>query len=101
MSVQVTFEGATSGFAGLVFSCPGSGQNNDLTATCSFEVDPPSITFAGYGTDITTVTAVVLTLTAQDGTVLADGVVVPLTSPVPMESLDSGEFCERNGTLPD
>lgn len=44
--------------------------------------------------------SVVLTLATQDGTVLADGVLVPFTSPVPMESSDSSEICERDGTLP-
>jgi hypothetical protein len=98
MSVQATFEGITSGFAGLDFSCPGASGSN-ISATCSFGVDPPSITFSGF-TDITTVNSVVLSLATQDGTVLADGVVVPFTSPVPMEPSDSSEICERDGTLP-
>lgn len=99
MSVQATFEGVTSGFAGLDFSCP-EASGSGLSAACSFGVDPPSITFSGF-TDITTVNSVVLTLATQDGTVLADGVVVSFTSPVPMESSDSSEICERDGTLPD
>ena len=98
MSVQATFDGVTSGFAGLDFSCPGASGSN-LSATCSFGVDPPSITFSGF-TDITTVNSVVLTLATQDGSVLADGVVVSFTSPVPTESSDSSEICERDGTLP-
>lgn len=97
-TITVDFAGKTSGYAGMIFSCPGTG-GGDPEAVCGTS-DPPVITFFGYGTDITTVHAVTLTVQSPDGTVLIDDVDLPLTSAVFTMPEGVEAFCERTGTLP-
>ena len=90
----------TLGGVSFPFTCPRFTTTVDVIVGCGATLDGDTVIgFDGYGTNIAAVREIVLSARAQDGTVFADGFVVPLTQPVEMNEHDAAPYCQREGTL--